>query len=428
MRERPKVGVIPFGELTTEEIREDLEAALRNISNSDLEIVKSEPVFSQLETIRVASEFARQDLDLLVLIPLHGVTSVQQVLAAENCRVPTVIWALPVRYSLPSGAISHGTLRDRGFKVKIVYGAPNSADVVKKIASIARVAFTINRLKESRIGLIGGVFQPMVSAYYDKNILRDKLGPDVVRINIVDVKQAFSRVKEEEVDREFDSISQRFRIDVDEDILRKALKFHLALKRIVNELSLHGIAMECWSELLKEFGVNPCLGFIEDEYIIACEGDAVSCTALLMLKYLTNEPAALLDIFSLHDDVLRMGGHCAAPASLARTTKEVSIRKREPPSMMRMVAKLATVRPTIPNKNVTIIRLFGRNVDKIHLTTGKVIACDTSKAMEIDVKLTGDMEKFMENVCGNHYIVASGGIRKQLELLCSWLNLELIAN
>jgi hypothetical protein len=42
--------------------------------------------------------------------------------------------------------------------------------------------------------------------------------------------------------------------------------------------------------------MNPCLGFIEDAYTLACEGDVMLCISLLMARYLTGASAYAGDL------------------------------------------------------------------------------------------------------------------------------------
>ncbi len=48
--------------------------------------------------------------------------------------------------------------------------------------------------------------------------------------------------------------------------------------------------------------MNPCLGFIEDEYTLACEGDVMLCISLLVVRYLTGASAFNGDLFDLDLD------------------------------------------------------------------------------------------------------------------------------
>jgi len=74
------------------------------------------------------------------------------------------------------------------------------------------------------------------------------------------------------------------------------------------------------------------------------------------------------------------------------------------------------------------MRLFGRSIDKIHLTTGEILECDNRQAVEVKVKLKGDVDKFIDHICSNHYTIAEGDLRTQIGLLCDWLGIELIVD
>jgi L-fucose isomerase-like protein len=423
LMDRPKIGVIPIGKLTSSDIKEDFEFIRSELEQMEAEAIVSNPVFKQIEVVDSAKKLHERNIDLLLLIPLHGAASEQQVLAAEACNTFTLIWSLPSRYSLPSGAIAYGALIDKGFKVKYVYGSPG-AQIRNEIEYTAMVAFAINRLKKSRIGVIGKVFAPIVSSHYDQNLLRDKLGPYIVNVNIADINDALKNTSDEEVKKLYRKISN-FMLKVPEELIEKALRLHVAIKKVVEENELDAIALECWSELLRIFNTNPCLGFMDDEYIISCEGDAVGAALLLMLKYLTGKPAILLDIFSLEKNLLMMGGHCSAPASIAEDG-EVLVCERSPPAMFDIKGKVVSIRPDIKWKEVTLLRISGRNLDKVHMALGEVVDINKTEFMGVKIKLLGNVDEFIENLHGHHYAIAQGNLSKQMKLLCEWLRLKLI--
>ena len=70
-------------------------------------------------------------------------------------------------------------------------------------------------------------------------------------------------------------------------------------------------------------GLNPCMGFIEDAYTLACEGDVMLCISLLLVRYLAGTGAYVGDLYDLDLDGILTLIHCGAPASLASNREEV---------------------------------------------------------------------------------------------------------
>jgi L-fucose isomerase-like protein len=65
------------------------------------------------------------------------------------------------------------------------------------------------------------------------------------------------------------------------------------------------------------------MGFIEDAYTLACEGDVMLCISLLLVRYLTGQGAYVGDLYDLDLDGILTLIHCGAPASLASTGRNL---------------------------------------------------------------------------------------------------------
>ena len=75
----------------------------------------------------------------------------------------------------------------------------------------------------------------------------------------------------------------------DLNALDAGIQLHLALKQVALEQKIDGFATECWSGFPRELGLNPCMGFIQDAYTLACEGDVMLCISLLLVRHLTGQ-------------------------------------------------------------------------------------------------------------------------------------------
>ena len=163
---------MPLGALTSPDIVNDYESAINAVKRLDLNLIITDPLNDEVKVLAKAREVRRLDVDALLILALHGFTGHLQVLAAEEIGVPTIIWSLPARYSFPTSASAVGCLRDKGFKVKLIHATPNDLEALKEIELFAKVAATFNKLRRTRLGVIGGIVPPMVASYYDKNILK----------------------------------------------------------------------------------------------------------------------------------------------------------------------------------------------------------------------------------------------------------------
>jgi L-fucose isomerase-like protein len=252
------------------------------------------------------------------------------------------------------------------------------------------------------------------------------LGTTLIPISFKETRNAIQSTSNvmndvEQLQRE---ITASYKIDAaDLKALSAGIPLHLALKNMAIEQKIDGFAIECWSGLPRELGLNPCMGFIEDAYTLACEGDVMLCISLLLVRYLIGTGAYVGDLYDLDLDGILTLIHCGAPASLAADKGEVVLSKSQ--LALERGFETVTCRPQLENGPVTLFRFYGRECDKLHLATGELMGSELSPNLTVKVKLKGNRWDFLEQCFGNHYIVVAGDIRAELKLLGKWLGITI---
>jgi L-fucose isomerase-like protein len=208
----------------------------------------------------------------------------------------------------------------------------------------------------------------------------------------------------------------------DRGALTAGARLHLALKQAARDQHLDAFAAECWTGLPRELGLNPCLGFVEDAYTLACEGDVVLAVSLLIVRYLTGTRAYVGDLYDLDLDGRLTLVHCGGPASLAANNAAVVLAKSE--LAQQRGFETITCRPRLPAGPVTLFRLYGPNCDQLHMALGDLTGCEQSPNLSVAVQLAGSRWDFLSQCFGNHYVVAPGDIRPELILLSKWLGIQ----
>ena len=420
---------MPIGKVNTPDVKTDLDDASANLETLNMELVIEKPKYDETQIIQAASELKGKQIDLLVLLPLHGACAPLLVLAAEHSEAKTVIWALPVRYSLPTSASAIGALNDKTTRAALVFGPATDKKVTEQIELRARTNFAINSLKETRIGTLGGIFSLMTASYYDKNVLRARLGPDVVHIPVSDYRKVLTEIDEDEISKACQEIPKYIKIRVDNKLLTEAMKHHLALRKLARTRNLQAMTLECHSELIKEFGINPCLGFVDTSYYVGCEGDVVMSAAALLTRYLTGRYVLMIDPFTIDSQGVMTMLHCGGPASCCEGLSETAVMKGQSPSHVGRATPLAMCRPKLKvGEKVTLLRLYGSNIDKAHVALGEIVSCETKTTLELRIRLAGGKDQFIRNICGNHYLVVLGDIRKDLTMFFASMSIDLVEN
>jgi len=421
---KPSVLLIPIGSTTTAEIRRDLEDAVGMLGKLDLNLSRLEPIANRDQAQQTAGEVRNRNVDLVVLLALHGLTADIQVATASQFETPALIWALPERHSLSTSASAIGGLRDLDRPIRLIYGRAGDRQIGDEIALTAKSAFALNRMRKARIGEIGGLYPVLVASKYHEDTLAQKLGPRLMHISLNETRSFLQGVDEGKIREATESISKTFQVNADRETVRKGVKFHLALKALAEKYDLSGIAVNCYGELIREFEATPCLGFIDDIYVVGCEGDVVAMSMLLLSRYMTGKDGFLADFYTVEEDGTLVMVNCAGAASLSDGGEKTTIDMGG--STVDMPVPLAFCRPTIPKTQVTVARFFGRNIDKLHMATGEVVSCSTKDAVLLRIRLKKDIREFMDKICNAHYIVFPDDVSQHLAMFCRWNDIQIV--
>jgi L-fucose isomerase-like protein len=420
------IASLPVGELNTDQIRKQYETILKVFDGLGYDLSSAAPV-SDMESARQSTrELSQQNLDLLLIIPLRGLSAETIEAAAQASNVPCLILPVQGRFALSSSALAVGALRESKVPVELLFGPPDHPEFILRLGRIVRAAKAYSQIRKSRIGIIGGLFPNLVSCRYDSKIIRSRLGTTLLPISFEAVRSSIQTIagRTEAGETLHHEITISYNVDAaDKNALDAGIQLHLAMKQTAQEQKLDGFATDCWSGFPRELGLNPCLGFIEDAYTMACEGDVMVSISLLAVRYLTGRSAYVGDMFDMDLDGILTLTHCGAPASLSSNKNEVALAK----SQLAMDRGFITMtcRPKLDRGPVTVFRFYGMECDKLHLASGELISCEQSPNLIVKVKINGNRWEFLEQCFGNHYLVVAGDIRSELKLLGKWLGVTI---
>jgi L-fucose isomerase-like protein len=430
VRDKPRIGFLPVGLFRNESLKKDYQLGLDLVRQLDAHVVESPLVWSQPDVLDNVASLQAQGIDLLVLYVLNGMSAEQQTLAGVKSQVPTVLWALPTNYSFASAVSAIGALRDRGHRARLVVADEDPSSVLPEIDLMARAAFTISHLQQARLGTLGGIFPNLPAASYHPDILADTLGPQVIHIPIAMLSAFLSGIDETEcqVDQYVQRLKQKNEVRVDRDLLNKAIRFHLALKRLVSVHRLTGVVMECHTELTPMFGINPCLGYADPDrdYLIGCEGDVLAAVNVLLMWLLVGREPCLGDVYSVRDGIVTLF-HCGAACGASTAGEAVILEQAAPDNpglQMSPDTKMAMCIPILPPGEVTLTRLHGQKCNQMHVAAGTLIEADAAERLKLRIRLH-QPEAFVQQVCGNHYVMSYGDARPGLRVVCEWLGINL---
>ena len=416
----------PVGDQNLETASADAKAALSNLAETSLDITPIAVMTCRKPTDipRLAKSVNGRDFDCLVLFSATYLTALCIIAIVKRFKVPAIVWALPRRYALASSGLAASYLRERGYWLRLLCAEPDDRGVKAEIETIARVSHALRQSKATRIGLVGKPSPLMVSLPYDLELLQRRLGPKTIEISMQSLDRALKSVKPEAVESAVLEFKQKFDVKVQDAMLAKTVRFQLAVKEIVSRNRIDAIALECWTNLFSKYGVNSCLGHLND-LTVGCEGDVVSLSGSIILRGINGINPYLTDILAVEEktNTIRLC-HCSAPISLAKDSAQVSLVELTDP---RKAGKTVVAHFDFKNGPVTLVRFYGRRLDKMHMTWGELGATGQYwGGISLEVHSNVNAKNFMNNLCGNHYLLTYGDIRRELRLFAEWNDLEVL--
>ncbi len=423
---KPRVLFWPIGDENLETAASDAKAALSNLAGAPLDITPITEMtwWKPTEIPRLARSIKGRGFDCVVLFSATYYTALCIIAIVKRFKVPTIVWTLPRRYSLASSGLAASYLRERGYWLRLLCAEPDDSSVKSEVETIAHASHALRQSKATRIGIIGKLSPLMVSIPYDLELLQKKLGPKTVEISMQSLDRVLRSIKPEAVEAAVSDFKKRFGVKVQDEMLAKAVRFQLAVRKLVSQNKIDGIALECWTNLFPKYGVNPCLGHLDD-LTVGCEGDVVSLSGSLILRSINGVNPYLADILAVDEktNTIRLS-HCSAPISLARNPADISLVERTDRGR---VGKTVFAHFEFKNGPVTLVRFYGRSLDKMHMTWGELRSTGQYwGGIELELHSNGNAGTFLNNICGNHYLLTYGDIRPELRLFAEWNDLEIL--
>lgn len=285
-----------------------------------------------------AMSLKEQAPDLLIILCTTFSDASMIVELAGYVGVPMCLWALrepgPVGdrlwlNSLCGVNIASHALQKLGHSTHYIYGNPGEPGLLAPLAALAKAAVVRNRLRGSRVGLVGQAPTGFYGCQFDELELARAIGTSVTRIDLNSIFAAASKAPSSSVEAAIASTAERSpslrvlnAVDVQHFgeayvVLREALRAH----------QLDGLAIRCWPEFPEQFGLMPCatLGRLADDgFVCACEADMHGAVTLLTLQWLSGAAPLLADLVAIDSTANTVTlWHCGnAPACLAREGEE----------------------------------------------------------------------------------------------------------
>lgn len=323
----------------------------------------------------------------------------------EHLPQPTVLLADGMQNSLAAALEVAAWMRARGLKAEILHG--ELPDVIKRIFVLHGNFQARRTLAGARIGVIGTPAPWLIASDADYLLTRRRWGVDYTDIPLERLVDHYRHTSDDEVGEDAAALAQRAlacREATPADLL-KAMRLHLALRRLAAEERLDALTLNCF-RLPQETGTTGCLALalLNDEGIpAACEGDQQAVFTMLAAKAVTGRQAFMANPSLVNT---RAGEVVFAHCTIGLRLADRFILRNHFESQQGIA-----IQGLAPVGEVTLVRCGGECLDEYYLTTGTLVEntnyvnlCRT----QVRVKLDTPAAYFLKNPLGNHHVILAG--------------------
>lgn len=377
------------------------------------------PMMEEPDVLDAVEKIRRRGSRLILVDVLQGGSARAVTLAAVKSGIPSAIWCHDEKHSLASSSIAAGVLKQLGLPYVLLHG--KETDVEKGLDSATKAACALKALSDARIGQLGPLHHNLINSTVDPNVLLERFGTWVVPLSVSALEKDVGEVDTARVEKEIEWLKTGYAVETDGGILRKAVAFRLALKDLAAEKRLDAVAVDCWNEVIPMLGINPCLEFAYNDFIIGCEGDIILALAMLAGKAMSGMPGYCGDLYSL-DEATGVASlmHCTGCSRLHGGEGRIEISCRQPPNSIGLESGIVALKPHLARGPGVLVLLHGRNLEYLHLRDCEIVRSDFSNQMQVFVKIEGDIADFGSEVAGNHYAVFSGDLSGAWKTWALW--------
>ena len=327
MKQHITLGVVCLARTTydyqaAEQLYKTIQTNLQNIESVTWKMV-DELVISQEDGTRAADELSKCQLDGLVCISGTFHLGHLVLLLKRQLDVPILLWGLP---ELPynGGKIRLNSVCGVNLNASNLYKSGYDDYTVIVQSSIDEdwvdALRVIKAMKMAKIGIIGYRADGFFNVGVQDNLLYGQTGALVDHYELSDVHN--HEVTDEQVEQRKEQLKATFDVStLSQYQVDKVAQLSAKLDGFYRMHSLSALAIRCWPEFARDFGVSPCaaMSLLQSEgLILACEGDIDGALSMIAHKALGAETPFLFDFSQVDfEQDFALFWHCGvAPCNL----------------------------------------------------------------------------------------------------------------
>ena len=273
-------------------------------------------------------------------------------------------------------------LNQQGITGEIIHGS--TTYIHHRIKVLEQVGEARSKMKGCRLGLIGEPSDWLISSRFDRTIVKERLGIELVYIPMKELLE-----------------------------MPNVKKIYEALKALVEKYQLQGFTLRCF-DLLTTIRDTGCMALaqLNAEGIVAgCEGDVPAMLSMKIIQALTGVSGFQANPATIDPEKGEMlFAHCTIPLNM--------VERYELDTHFESGIGVG-IRGYMKEGPVTIFKVAG-DLSRYFIAEGTLVRnqakpdlCRTQQVIELDDK--GQTRYFLTQPIGNHHIIVPGHLKELLE-------------
>lgn len=370
----------------------------------------------KISSCEIVHDYSKTNINLFAIIT-GGVESQFKRVFREFSQ-PYILVFDKFNNSLPAAIEILSFLNNNGFRGELVDIENLSYDFLKKRYPLAG----------KTLGTIGEPSDWLIASTYSDEVFEEMFKIKVKHIDIKESFESFNSADEREAERlasDFVNTAESL-IEVNFEEVKKAFKFYIALKEIIDRYSLDFISVRCF-DIIKPLNTTGCVALsrLNSEGITAsCEGDLPSAISMEIARLVSGKPGFMANVSYIKriKNKIRLNlAHCTVPTYLV---KKYNLRTHFE------TGKGVGIDGKFQTGKVTLFRIGGKFMKSAFLSSGVLkdtVFSNNRCRTQIDVEMEKNVENyFLKNPLGNHHIVLMGDYEKELRKFLKNANIDII--
>lgn len=350
---------------------------------------------------REESRRIRRSAGILALVVTGGSERVIQSIVRSG--PPIIMVAHESMNSLPAAIEGLSSIESENRPQLVLSRTHSELEKVRRFIETAR-AFA--RIRNHRIGLVGGPSPWLTySLPYGRELSR-RLGIRLVDIAMDEFRQAYATASESFVTtlatwaQSRNTSPAKFTIQD----FRRSCRIYAAIRTLAEKHNLTAVSLKCF-DFLADYKATGCYAVAklnDEDFVAGCEGDVPTSTAMIVLSEVSAYPAFMANVSFVKGHKLVLA-HCTiAP----RLTTNYRYRTHFESGLGIAVAGMLR-----KGQRATVAR-FSRMFDILRAGEGVVVRGEPWSAKlcrtQAEIRMDGDAELIKNRPLGNHYALTYG--------------------